>query len=84
MYIHPNQQIKTASEIIQSVEKGENIIVGSHSFDMIEALYNFSQKSEIKDRTNFYFLDEKELKDVTNDVGIIHEDLLKAGKTLTL
>jgi len=54
VHLHPKWQLEIAKVIIELVKNGVKVLVNSHSPYMIEALKRYSDRENLKDKSNFY------------------------------
>ncbi len=62
VHLHPKWQLKMAKLIVKLSKEGIKVLVTSHSPYIIEALQRYSEKEDIKDKTNFYFAENGYIK----------------------
>jgi predicted ATPase len=87
-HLHPEWQVKYAEIIVELVKNEIPVIITSHSPYMIQALKFFSEKSELQDKTNYYYAEIKEnesqsnLIDVTKNLNLIFSKLAEPLRSL--
>jgi predicted ATPase len=79
VHLHPKWEVEYAKIIIAICEAGIPVVISSHSPYFIYALSLHSEKSQIKDKTKFYFgrtaNDGSTFEDVTDDLTPIFSAL---------
>jgi predicted ATPase len=86
-HLHPEWQIKYAEMIIELIKFEIPVIITSHSPYMIQALKFFSEKNNLKEKSNYYYAqmnenNQSDLVDVSDDLNIIFSKLAEPLKDL--
>jgi predicted ATPase len=80
-HLHPEWQLEYAKLIVILAENNIPVLLSSHSPYMIQALKVFSEKSVIKNKTNYYLA--KLTEDNLSEIIDVSDDLNQIFKTLS-
>lgn len=64
-HLHPVWQVRLAEVLITLVKNGVNILMTSHSPQLIDALQTLTVKNSLTDKVNFYFANDGFIKNIT-------------------
>jgi len=73
VHLHPKWEIKYAEIIVKLVLSGVNVLLTSHSPYFLEAIYLYSKKYHIQDKTNFYLAENELIEKQENLENIFYK-----------
>ncbi|PKP22754.1 MAG: hypothetical protein CVU05_02530 [Bacteroidetes bacterium HGW-Bacteroidetes-21] len=87
-HLHPQWQIEYAKMIIDLVRNDISVIISSHSPYIIQALKYYSELSQLKNKTSYYYAEiedgetQSTITDVSNNLNIIFSKLAEPLKEI--